>query len=268
VDGVGLHHAGRGAGRPIVPIHGDAATGGDHGTGGVADLLPGTYRVIVSDRPGSGRSGRPRGRVWTAMRRAEPLHEALQQLRIERPVVVGHYWGAIVAPSLAAPHRADTAALVPLSGYHFWTPRPDVPLVAAGAIRVPGDMPRHTVSPWPGRLLMPLPKRSMFSPAPVTASSEREYSDAVGSRPSQVRATSVDGALTVPGAPGLRRRYDDLRTPACGHRGGTRRQGGGAQARRRARLHAAIPGSVPRIVEGLGPWCSTPRRGGSWRPSG
>jgi pimeloyl-ACP methyl ester carboxylesterase len=128
-------------------------------------------------------------------------------------VVVGHSWGAIVALSLAARHPADTAGLVLLSGYYFWTLRPDVLLVAAGAIPVLGDILRYTVSPWLGRLLMPLQKRAMFSPAPVTARFKREYSDAMALRPSQIRATSMDGALMIPGALGLRRHYDDLRMP-------------------------------------------------------
>jgi pimeloyl-ACP methyl ester carboxylesterase len=134
VDGVRLHYTDRGAGRPIVLIHGNAVAGDDYDTSGVADLLLGDdgYRVVVFDRPGFGHSERLRGRAWTAMEQAELLHQALKQLRIERPVVVGHSWGAIVALSLAARHPADTAGLVLLSGYYFWTLRPDVLLVTAG----------------------------------------------------------------------------------------------------------------------------------------
>jgi pimeloyl-ACP methyl ester carboxylesterase len=249
VDGVRLHYTDRGTGQPIVLIHGNAVAGDDWNTSGVADPLPGTYRVIVFDRPGFGHSERPRGRLWTATRQAELLHKALEQLGIERPVVVGHSWGAIVALSLAARHPADTAGLVLLSGYYFWTLRPDVLLVAAGALPVLGDVLRHTVSPWLGRLLMPLQKRAMFSPAPVTARFRREYSDAMALRPSQIRATSMDGALMIPGALGLRRHYDDLRMPVLIMAGS-----GDKVVRKRSaeRLHAAIPGSVLRIVEGAG----------------
>ena len=164
-------------------------------------------------------------------------------------MVVGHSWGAIVAFSLAARHPADTAGLVLLSGYYFWTLRPDALLVTAGAIPVLGDVLRHTVSPWLGRLLMPLQKRAMFSPAPVTARFEREYSDAMALRPSQIRATSVDGTLMIPGALGLRRHYDDLRMPVAIVAGD-----GDKVVRKRSaeRLHGEIAGSVLRIVEGAG----------------
>ena len=122
-----------------------------------------------------------------------------------------------------------------LSGYYFWTLRPDVL--------------RYTVSPWLGRLLMPLLKRSMFSPAPVTARFEREYSDAMALRPSQVRATPVDGALMIPGALRLRRRYDELSMPVLIMAGSGDRI---VFKRNAERLQASIPGSVLRIVEGAG----------------
>ena len=249
VDGVRLHYTDRGTGRPIVLVHGNAVAGDDYDTSGVAGLLLETNRVIVFDRPGFGHSERPRGRAWTAMQQAELLHKALEQLGVERPVVVGHSWGAIVALSMAVRRPAGTAGLVLLSGYYFWTLRPDVLLVTAGAIPVLGDILRRTVSPWLGRLLMPLQKRAMFSPASATARFKREYSDAMALRPSQIRATSMDGALMIPGALGLRRHYGDLRMPVLIMAGS-----GDKIVRKRSaeRLHAAIPGSVLRIVEGAG----------------
>jgi pimeloyl-ACP methyl ester carboxylesterase len=249
VDGVRLHYTDRGAGQPIVLIHGNVVSGDDYDTSGVAERLLETHRIIVFDRPGFGHSGRPRGRAWTATQQAELLHKALKQLGIERPVVVGHSWGSIVALSLAVRHQADTAGLVLLSGYYFWTLRPDVLLVTAGAIPVLGDILRHTVSPWLGRLLMPLQKRTMFYPALVTKRFRHEYSDAMALRPSQIRATSVDGTLMIPGAVRLRRHYADLRMPVLVLAG----DGDKVVWKRNAeRLHAAIPGSVLRIVEGAG----------------
>lgn len=249
VDGVRLHYTDRGTGQPVVLIHGNAVTGGDYDTSGVSGQLLETHRVVVFDRPGFGHSGRPRGRAWTAAQQADLLHKALKRLGIERPVVVGHSWGAIVALSLAARHPDGTAGLVLLSGYYFWTLRPDVLLVVPGAVPVLGDILRHTVSPWLGRLLMPLQKRAMFSPAPVAARFRAEYSDAMALRPSQIRATSMDGALMIPGALGLRRRYDELRMPVLIMAG----RGDKVVFKRNAeRLHAAIAGSVLRIVEGAG----------------
>lgn len=249
VDGVRLHYTDRGSGQPIVLIHGNAVSGDDYDTSGVAEQLSENHRVIVFDRPGFGHSERPRGRVWTATAQAELLHAALKRLGVERPVVVGHSWGAIVALSLAARHKADVAGLVLLSGYYFWTLRPDVLLVVPAAVPVLGDVLRYTLSPLLGRLLMPLLKRAMFSPARPTARFRSEYSDAMALRPSQIRATSTDGALMIPGAVRLRHHYDDLRMPVAIVAG----SGDKVVLKRAAeRLHAAIPGSALRIVEGAG----------------
>jgi pimeloyl-ACP methyl ester carboxylesterase len=249
VDGVRLHYSDRGAGVPVVLIHGNMVTGNDYNTSGVADLLLKTHRVIIFDRPGFGHSDRPRGRMWTARQQAELLHKALRELGIERPVVVGHSWGAIVALAFAERHPADTSGLVLLSGYYFWTLRPDVLLVAPGAIPIVGDILRFTVSPLFGWLITPLLKQMLFSPARVPAQFHAEYSPAMSLRPSQIRATAMDGALMIPGALGLRDGYKDLSMPVVIIAG----DGDKVVFKRSAeRLHAEIRGSDLQIVEGAG----------------
>jgi pimeloyl-ACP methyl ester carboxylesterase len=249
VDGVRLHYSDRGTGSPVVLIHGNMVTGNDYNTSGVADLLLKTHRVIIFDRPGFGHSDRPRGRMWTARQQAELLHKALRELGIERPVVVGHSWGAIVALAFAERHPADTSGLVLLSGYYFWTLRPDVLLVAPGAIPILGDILRYTISPLFGWLMTPLLKRILFSPARVPAQFHAEYSPAMSLRPSQIRATAMDGALMIPGALNLRAGYKDISMPAVIIAG----DGDKVVFKRSAeRLHAEIKGSDLQIVPGAG----------------
>jgi pimeloyl-ACP methyl ester carboxylesterase len=224
-------------------------TGDDYNTSGVAELLLKTHRVIIFDRPGFGHSDRPRGRMWTARQQAELLHKALRELGIERPVVVGHSWGAIVALAFAERHPADTAGLVLLSGYYFWTLRPDVLLVVPGAIPIVGDILRYTVSPLFGWLMTPLLKRMLFSPARVPAQFHTEYSPAMSLRPSQIRATAMDGALMIPGALGLRAGYKGLSVPVIIIAG----DGDKVVFKRSAeRLHAELEGSDLQIVPGAG----------------
>ncbi|MBD0270933.1 MAG: hypothetical protein ICV73_03295 [Acetobacteraceae bacterium] len=237
MDGVSLRHTDRGAGQPIVfLIHGNAAAGGDYGTGRVVECRLGTRRGIASDRPGFGPGERPRGCIWTAMRQAGFLHQALQRLRIER---------------LAARHPADTPGVVPpLSGYRSWTLRPDVLPVTAGAIPILGGIPAlHGVA--------------MAGPAPHAAAEALHVLAGPGDGAARarvlrrhgaaaafaVRATPADGALMIRGALRLRHRYDDRRMPVL------IRAGRGEKAVRKRgaeHLQAAIPGSVPRIVEGPG----------------
>lgn len=249
VDGVRLHYSDRGQGSPVVLIHGNAVSGDDWNTSGVAQLLLPTHRVVLFDRPGFGHSERPRGRLWTAGQQAELLHKALRQLGVERPVVVGHSWGTIVALALAMRHPADTAGLVLLSGYYFPTLRPDALLVLPGALPVLGDLLRHTVLPLLGLLQVPLQKRGMFAPARVPDRFHTEYSPAMAMRPSQLRATSMDGALMIPEAFALRERYKDLDLPVAIIAG----DGDKVVFKRRSeQLAAEIRGSVLQIVKGAG----------------
>ena|SRR5947209_4239498 len=60
VRGIRLHYSDRGAGSPIVLLHGNAVTGDDYNTSGVAERLLAKHRVIIFDRPGLGYSERPR----------------------------------------------------------------------------------------------------------------------------------------------------------------------------------------------------------------
>ncbi|WP_338664942.1 alpha/beta hydrolase [Pararoseomonas sp. SCSIO 73927] len=249
VDGVRLHYSDRGTGRPVVLIHGNMVTGDDYDTSGVADLLRAGHRVIIFDRPGFGHSERPRGRMWTAAEQAGLLHEALRQLGIERPVVVGHSWGAIVALAFADRYPTDTAGLVLLSGYYFPTLRPDVLLVGIAAIPVLGDVLRYTLSPVFGWLTMPLVKRALFSPARIPERFTEEFSPAMALRPSQLRATAGDGALMIPGVLALQHRYGMLSMPVTIIAG----DGDKVVFKRSAeRLHRSIRGSRLRIVSGAG----------------
>jgi pimeloyl-ACP methyl ester carboxylesterase len=164
-------------------------------------------------------------------------------------VVVGHSWGTLVALAFAIRRPADTAGLVLLSGYYFPTLRMDALMVAPGAIPVLGDILRYTVSPLVGWLTMPLTKRAMFAPAPVTARFKAEYSTAMALRPSQIRATCVDGTLMVPSAARLRAHYSELSLPVAIMAGA----GDKIVSHRLAeRLRGAIRGSSLRVVEGAG----------------
>ncbi|CAH2603594.1 Alpha/beta hydrolase [Rhodovastum atsumiense] len=265
VDGVRLHYSDRGTGSPVVLIHGNAVTGDDWNTSGLAQRLLPHHRVIIFDRPGYGYSDRPRGRLWTASEQADLIHAALRRLGVVRPVVVGHSWGTLPAVALAVRHQADVAGLVLLSGYYFWTLRPDVLLVAAGALPVIGDLLSHTLSPLLGWLQMPLLKWAMFSPTPVPSRFQAEYSSAMTLRPSQIRAMSMDGVLMIPGAIGLRRHYRNLDLPVAilagvGDRVVFRRRAEGLQQEIRGStlqilpevghmVHYAAPGEVAQAIE-------------------
>ncbi len=137
----------------------------------------------------------------------------------------------------------------PCTWAYFATLRPDVPLVVPGALPILGDVLRHTVSPLLGWLQMPLLKWAMFSPARVPARFQAEYSPAMALRPSQIRATAMDGALMVPGALALRGGYKDLSLPVVVIAG----DGDKVVFKRRSeQLRDSIRGSVLQVVKGAG----------------
>lgn len=249
VNGVRVHGTDEGHGSPVVLIHGNAVRGDDWALSGVAGLLRRTRRVIVFDRPGFGHSERPRGRIWTASEQADLLRDALRRLGVGRAVVVGHSWGTLVALALAERHPDAVAGLVLLSGYYFPTVRPDVLPAVLGALPLVGDVLNHTVSPLAGWLKMPLLKRAMFSPMPVPERFRAGYSESMALRPSQVRASSGDGALMIPGAAALRDRYGGIDAPAILMAGDGDRV---VSSRMSERLAAALPRARLRIVPGAG----------------
>jgi pimeloyl-ACP methyl ester carboxylesterase len=250
LEGTRLHYIERGDGPPVVFLHGNGAMIQDLEISGVLDLAAERRRVIAFDRPGFGYSARPRDRTWTADAQAELIHEALRQLGVDRPIVVGHSWGTLVALSMALAHPDDVGGLVLLSGYYFATPRADVALLSPPAIPGLGDVIRYTISPILGRMLAPKMIGKVFAPAPVPARFTAEFPLDLALRPSQIRATAGDTALMIPAAAALSERYGDLSMPVV------IMAGAGDEIvdveRQSKNLHRQLPDSELRLIEGGG----------------
>ncbi|HRO13348.1 alpha/beta fold hydrolase [Amaricoccus sp.] len=111
-----LHAPARGAGRPVVALHGSAGSGA--AWRGLAGYLEGRFRVVTPDLPGYGGSP-PRGRVGLAGDAA-----AVMELigGIGEPVhLVGHGWGGLVALRLAVerPQAVASLTLVEPAAFHL-----------------------------------------------------------------------------------------------------------------------------------------------------
>jgi pimeloyl-ACP methyl ester carboxylesterase len=213
VDGVRLHYLERGQGPALVLLHGNMVSSGDFEQSGLLERAAEHYRVIAFDRPGFGYSERPRTTVWTPENQARLLHHALQEIGVDSALVVGHSWGTMVALAMALEVPDFVRGLVLLSGYYYPSMRFDVPLAAPPAIPVLGDLLGHTVTPILERLSFGLIARRMFAPLRI---SERFRALPVWMmlRPKQLRASAVEGALMVPAAMMLARRYAELKVPA------------------------------------------------------
>ena len=213
VDGARLHYLEKGTGDPLVLIHGNGTLAADYQISTVFDQAARDHRVIAFDRPGYGYSDRPSKTVWTASAQAALLHKALQQLGIERPIVVAHSWGTLVAISLALEQPQFVRSLVLLSGYYYPTPRLDVLFAAPMAIPLIGPLMRYTISPLVGRLIWPLAVRKLFTPTDQPARFKHRFPMWMALRPAQLQANAGDGVIMIPEAIRLCDRYRELKMP-------------------------------------------------------
>ena len=110
VDGRPLHYLDKGAGPPIVLIHG---LGGQMGTftHSLVDRLSKDFRVVAFDNPGSGYTPRRAGSPTGVRAQADAIAAAIRALNLGRPVVVGHSLGGAVALALALDHPDCVGAL-------------------------------------------------------------------------------------------------------------------------------------------------------------
>jgi len=197
-----------------VLLHGNTLRLEDFVASGLVERLARNYRVLAFDRPGFGYSERPRNRLWTAEAQAALLGQALLQLGVERPIVLGHSWGTLVALELALIPSVDVRKLVLISGYYFATPRLDAVLATPVAIPVLGDVMRYTVSALSARLLLGRTVRAMFAPQAVPVNFMDTLNREMLLRPVQIRANAEDAAYMMPSASALQRRYSEVHAPA------------------------------------------------------
>lgn len=129
VDGRDVHVIVEGSGPDLVLIHGAGGNAQDF-THAFTRRLTDRYRVFAVDRPGLGYTDRARpglNAAWTTAaetptEQARLLAEATRQLGAERPIVLGHSYGASVAMAWALEEPA--AGIVVVSGATMPWPGP------------------------------------------------------------------------------------------------------------------------------------------------
>ncbi|MDM0118144.1 alpha/beta hydrolase [Variovorax sp. J22R133] len=213
VDGIRLHYVDRGAGPPVVLLHGNAVTLDDFHASGLIERLAKEHRVIAIDRPGFGHSDRSRNRLWTPAAQAKLIRAALAKLGVERPVVLGHSMGTMVAMAMALEYPDDVGGLVLLGGYYYPTARLDALLTTPVALPVLGDVMRYTVTAMASRAMMNGAVKAMFSPNAVPADFFPALSREMMLRPVQLRANAEDAVFMVPAALASSKRHGELRMP-------------------------------------------------------
>lgn len=209
VDGTRLHYIDRGTGTPVILLHGNGSMIGDFVSSGITERVGPGHRVLAFDRPGFGYSERPRGRTWGPFEQAKLLLRAFSLLDIERPIVVGHSWGTLVALALALEAPEKVAGLVLLSGYYYPTPHAN----GASAFPIVDDLLRQAVMPFVWRLMAPGGVRRVFAPCAVPERFKKDYSIEQAIRPSQIKAVAEEAAMLMESAKTFSELYKELNVP-------------------------------------------------------
>ncbi|RZL72765.1 MAG: alpha/beta hydrolase, partial [Sphingomonas sp.] len=214
VPGARVHYVDRGAGRPIVLLHGIGAQLRNFAYG-VADDLASEYRVILMDRPGSGYS-MPTGDQPGILGQAAVVAAFIDKLGLDRPLLVGHSLGGAIALGVATHHPdaiGGLALLAPLT-----QPAGAMPAPMAGAIRH-GGFGREAFANLIGT---PLAQATfgwrwgkIFAPESVPADFATRGGAALGNRPMSVDAAMLEMASVDDDMAAVAARYGSLSLPVA-----------------------------------------------------
>ena len=210
VDDARLHFVIKGAGRPVVLIHGNPGSCQDWGR--LYGPLASRYCGFAFDRPGHGHSDRPNHRPITVDVQAQMLHAALKELNVEQPILVGHSWGGALAAAYALefPDALSGAVLLAPAvydgddGVSFLTKVPAWPIV--------GDLVNFLFTPLFGAWIVREDLQKAFAPDEVPKHYLRHVLSE-WTRPKKVKWYSVDDALLTESLPKFASHYSDIRVP-------------------------------------------------------
>jgi pimeloyl-ACP methyl ester carboxylesterase len=171
--------------------------------------LSANYQALAFDRPGHGHSDRPNHGDVTVEVQANLLRRALDELRVERPILVGHSWGGALAMVYAVLYPSDVSGLVLLApavyesddGVSFLSKVPGWPVI--------GDALNFLFTPLLGAWLVRTDINKAFSPDPIPHHYLR-HALSEWTRPKKVKWYSIDDALLNESLPKLSQRYAEL----------------------------------------------------------
>lgn len=212
--GVRLHYVERGSGPPVVLVHGALTMLQDFTASALPDMIARKGHVIMVDRPGYGFSTRPR-RMGSPDEQARVLRAGLHALGVERPVIVGHSFGATVALAYASLFPDEIAGIVFTSGVAFPVPRADLAPFMLPALPGIGPLLTQSVLLPLYRLILPPTVALTFAPQRVPEAFKRAVPNEMMLRRSQLRAAAEDFAALVPGVAAMVSRYPRIDLPVA-----------------------------------------------------
>lgn len=211
VEGSRLHFLIKGSGQSVVLIHGNPGSCYDWTE--LYASLDSRCCAFAFDRPGHGQSDRPseNGKVTVEVQ-ARLLNSGLAQMGVERPILVGHSWGAALALIYALSYPEDVSGLVLLApavyqsddGVSFLSKMPAWPVI--------GDVFNALFTPLLSSWLVRTDLAKAFSPDQVPGGYLR-HALAEWTRPKKVKWYSIDDALFNGSLAKFSPHYAELRLP-------------------------------------------------------
>jgi pimeloyl-ACP methyl ester carboxylesterase len=213
VDGARIHYLDEGSGPILLLIHGLA--GQMHNfTHSLLDKLRHEFRVVILDRPGSGYSTRPANASATISAQARIISRFCQELKLGRPLIVGHSFGGAIALALALNHPHQVAGLALLAPVTH--PPERVPPVFDGLV-IASPLLRRLIA-W--TLATPLSiangalaLATLFGPEPVAPDFAVRGGGLLSLRPSSFIGASADLMGSYDELGEMPARYKDLTVP-------------------------------------------------------
>ena len=213
VSGARIHYLDKGAGPPLVILHG---LGGQIGnfTYALLEQLTDEFRVILMDRPGSGYSRRAPGATGRLTEQASIVTEFIRKLGLQRPLLVGHSLGGAIALGVALDHPEAVKGLALIASLTHVPKQVPAPF---RALDIKSDFLRWLVA-W--TVATPIGIRrgkavldAIFSPDPAPADFPIRGGGILGLRPRSFYNTSSDMRAVNLDLGKLVARYSSLRVP-------------------------------------------------------
>ena len=210
VNGMALNYVSAGTGPPVVLIHGNPGSHHDY-TLSLFEKLSQSYHVFAFDRPGHGYSDRHDSLEATVEVQADIVREALRQLSIEKPVLVGHSWGGSVVLAAAVAYGSELSGIVLLApaaypnvSVEWWSRFPHVPLFGKFIVKV--------LTPFLGQRIVKESLKGAYHPQAVQHEYVRRAAE-MWTRPEQVTACAADERTLRASLAVLSQRYSEIEMP-------------------------------------------------------
>lgn len=177
--------------------------------------LSSEFRVINLDRPGSGYSTRANGEVASLPGQAHIIWACLDQLGVEKPVLVGHSLGGAVSLAMALERPEKTGALALLCPLTHADGKPhavfEILMIRPKLLRL---LLAYTLAAPVGKMTARATLEQVFAPEAVPGDFMVKGGYKLNSRPKTFLGASTDLAATIASLPSLVARYKaDLKTP-------------------------------------------------------